>query len=81
MYVTDANGKTAESSMLIKIDANTSSLGSAITVVGSDGKILPGSTFSKDQSFNLTPITSEPGDYGYTWKAVDTISGKTVTGN
>ena len=56
-------------------------LGSAITVVGSDGKIIPGSTFNKDQSFNLTPITSEPGDYGYTWKAVDSVTGKTVTGN
>jgi PKD repeat protein len=81
VYVTDANGKTAESSMLVKIDSSTSSVGSAITVVGSDGKIIPGSTFNKDQSFNLTPITSEPGDYGYTWKAVDSVTGKTVTGN
>ena len=58
--VTDANGKKAESSMTVRIDSSTYSLGSTIQVIGSDGKVMPGSSFTNGQSFDLTPRVSEP---------------------
>ena len=39
--VTDANGQRAESSMTVRVDASTFTLGSTIQVIGSNGKILP----------------------------------------
>jgi hypothetical protein len=67
--------------MTVKIDSSTFSLGSTIQVIGSNGRPLPGSTFTSGQSFNLTPQTSEGGNYTYSWSAVDSVTGRIVTGN
>ena len=67
--------------MSVKIDSSSLSLGSTIQVIGSNGNPLPGSTFTKDQSFTLTPRVSEGGDYTYSWSALDSVTGRVVTGN
>ena len=52
-----------------------------IMITASNGSVLPGSSFTNGQSFNLTPRTSDPGDYTYTWTAVDSVTGRVVSGN
>ena len=56
-------------------------IGSSISVVWPDGKILTGSTFGSGQDFSLVPKTSENGNYTYEWKATDSVTGRVIFGS
>ena len=78
--LTDATGKTVQATMTVKVASVSSNLGSAIKVVWSDGTTLPSSIFERDTVFSLVPSLSVPWDYSYTWTAIDSTTGRVVTG-
>ena len=58
-------------------------LPSAITIINQKGAPLSQSAFAKDEYFSLIPRIADTNaaiEYSYTWKAVDSITGRIVTG-
>ena len=54
----------------------------AIGITDASGNSVSGSSFRASENVNLVPVTGgDIGMYGYDWTAVESISGKKVTGS
>jgi PKD repeat protein len=79
--MTDADGKTVQSHLTIRIVNNISPpIGSRIDTVDIQWNPISKTSFKSTDLFSLVAVTSPSGDYSYSWTATDTVTGKVVTG-